>query len=67
MSLLAVKEQGNVIEFHHYDCYDVVRRGRLMGSQEMLSSVFHFPAGIAIDSIDPGANELVIGLACDTW
>jgi transposase len=37
-----------------------------MGSQEMLSSVFHFPAGITIDSIDPGANELVIGLACDT-
>jgi transposase len=36
-----------------------------MGSQEMLSSVFHFPAGITIDSIDPGANELVIGLACD--
>src|SRR5258708_37910343 len=37
-----------------------------MGSQEMLSSVFHFAAGITIDSIDPGANELVIGLACDT-
>jgi hypothetical protein len=37
-----------------------------MGSQELLSSVFHFPAGITIDSIDPGANELVIGLACDT-
>src|SRR5256884_1021826 len=36
-----------------------------MGSKEMLSSVFHFPAGITIDSIDPGANELVIGLACD--
>jgi len=36
-----------------------------MGSQEMLSSVFHFPAGISIDSIDPGANELVIGIACD--
>jgi transposase len=36
-----------------------------MGSQEMLSSVFHFPAGITIDSIDPGANELVIGIACD--
>src|SRR5258708_2174490 len=66
VSLLAVKGPGNVIEFHHYDCYDVVRRGRLMGSQEMLSSVFHFPAGITIDSIDPGANELVIGLACDT-
>ena len=37
-----------------------------MGSQEMLSSVFHFPAGITNDSIDPGANELVFGLACDT-
>src|SRR5258708_8672294 len=36
-----------------------------MGSKEMLSSVFHFPAGITIDSIDPGANELVIGIACD--
>src|SRR5258708_34610925 len=65
VSLLAVKGPGNVIEFHHYDCYDVVRRGRLMGSQERLSSVFHFPAGITIDSIDPGANELVIGIACD--
>src|SRR5215472_14023086 len=37
-----------------------------MGSVEMLASVFHFPAGITIDSIDPGANELVIGIACDT-
>ena len=36
-----------------------------MGSKEMLSSVFHFPAGITIDSIDPSVNELVIGLACD--
>src|SRR5437763_17120544 len=36
-----------------------------MGSREMLSSVFHFPAGITIDSIDPSANELVIGVACD--
>jgi transposase len=36
-----------------------------MISQEMLSSVFHFPAGITIDSIDPSANELVIGIACD--
>jgi len=36
-----------------------------MGSQELLSSVFHFPAGITIDSIDPSANELVIGLACE--
>lgn len=35
-------------------------------SQEMLSSVFHFPAGITIDSIDPSANELVIGIACET-
>ena len=34
-----------------------------MGSREMLSSVFHFPAGITIDSIDPGANELVIRIA----
>jgi transposase len=36
-----------------------------MGSREMLSSVFHFPAGITIDSIDPGANELVIRIVCD--
>ena len=36
-----------------------------MGSIEMLSSVFHFPAGITIDSIDPSANELVIRIACD--
>ena len=36
-----------------------------MGSKEMLSSVFHFPAGITIDSIDPGVNELVIGIACE--
>jgi hypothetical protein len=37
-----------------------------MGSQELLSSVFHFPAGIIIDSLDPSANELVIGIACKT-
>src|SRR6266581_7742819 len=37
----------------------------LMDSGEMLSSVFHFPAGITIDSIDPSANELVIRIACD--
>src|SRR6266699_1286208 len=37
----------------------------LMDSREMLSSVFHFPAGITIDSIDPSANELVILIACD--
>jgi hypothetical protein len=36
-----------------------------MGSKEMFSSVFHFPAGITIDSIDPGANELVISITCD--
>ena len=36
-----------------------------MGSREMLSSVFHFPAGITIDSIDPSTNELVIRIACD--
>ena len=36
-----------------------------MGPQEMLSSVFHFPAGITIDSIAPSANELVIGVACE--
>jgi hypothetical protein len=36
-----------------------------MGSRELLSSVFHFPAGITIDSIDPSANELVIRIACD--
>jgi len=36
-----------------------------MGSREMLSSVFHFPAGITIDSIDPCVNELVIRIACD--
>jgi hypothetical protein len=37
-----------------------------MNSQEQLSSVFHFPAGITISSIDPSANELVIRLACET-
>src|SRR6266699_2716990 len=37
-----------------------------MGSKELLSAVFHFPAGIIIDSIDPSANELVIGIACKT-
>jgi len=36
-----------------------------MGSQELLSSVFHFPAGITIDSIDPSANELMMRVACD--
>src|SRR5712691_4118748 len=36
-----------------------------MGSRELFASVFHFPAGITIDSIDPSANELVIGVACD--
>lgn len=37
----------------------------LKGSQELLSSVFHFPAGITIDSIDPSAHELLIRVACD--
>ncbi len=36
-----------------------------MGSQELFSSVFHFPAGITIDSLDPSANELVMRIACD--
>jgi transposase len=36
-----------------------------MNSRELFSSVFHFPAGIAIDSIEPSANELVIGVACE--
>ena len=36
-----------------------------MGSREMLSSLFHFPAGITIGSIDPSANELVIRIVCD--
>lgn len=36
-----------------------------MGSREMVASVFHFPAGITIDSLDPSANELVIRIACD--
>jgi transposase len=36
-----------------------------MGSKELLSSVFHFPAGITIDSINPSANELVIDIACE--
>jgi len=36
-----------------------------MSSRELLSSVFHFPAGITIDSIDPSANELVMRVACD--
>src|SRR5260221_6758717 len=33
--------------------------------RELLSSVFHFPAGITIDSIDPSTNELVMRIACD--
>jgi transposase len=36
-----------------------------MNSRELFSSVFHFPVGICIDSIDPSANELVIGIACE--
>src|SRR5690348_14241259 len=36
-----------------------------MNSRELFSSVFHFPAGISIDSVDPSANELVIGVACE--
>jgi hypothetical protein len=36
-----------------------------MGWSELLSSVFHFPAGITIDSIEPSANELVMHVACD--
>ena len=36
-----------------------------MGSREILASVFNFPAGITIESIDPSANELVMGVACD--
>src|SRR2546430_390974 len=36
-----------------------------MSSRELLSSVFHFPVGITIDTIDPSANELVMGVACD--
>jgi transposase len=36
-----------------------------MGSRELFSSVFHFPAGITIDSIDPSVNELVMRVACD--
>src|SRR6266700_2382417 len=36
-----------------------------MGSRELFASVFHFPAGITIDSIDPSANELVMRVACD--
>lgn len=38
----------------------------LMGPEEreVLSSVFHLPAGIAIDSIHPSTNELVIRVAC---
>jgi transposase len=36
-----------------------------MISQELFSSVFHFPAGISVDSIAPSANELVSGSACD--
>jgi transposase len=36
-----------------------------MGLRELLSSVFHFPAGITIDSIEPSANELVMHVACD--
>src|SRR5437588_3733051 len=36
-----------------------------MGSRELFASMFHFPAGITIDSIDPSANELVMRVACD--
>src|SRR6266446_8991539 len=36
-----------------------------MGSRELFASVFHFPAGITMDSIDPSANELVMRVACD--
>src|SRR5438876_815065 len=36
-----------------------------MGSRELFASVFHFPAGITIDSIDPSANELMMRVACD--
>src|SRR5438128_5357782 len=36
-----------------------------MGSRELFASVFHFPAGITIDTIDPSANELTVGVACD--
>jgi len=36
-----------------------------MSSRELLSSVFHFPAGITIDTIDPSANELTMSVACD--
>src|SRR6266571_1629008 len=43
----------------------MVRRDMLMGLREMLSSVFHFPAGITIDSIEPSVNELVMRVACD--
>lgn len=31
---------------------------------DMLSSLFHFPAGVRVASIDPSTNELVIGVAC---
>src|SRR5712691_4371870 len=36
-----------------------------MGSRELFASVFHFPAGITINSIAPSANELVMRIACD--
>src|SRR5215469_12695081 len=32
----------------------------------LLSSIFHFPAGITIISVHPSANELVFRLACQT-
>jgi len=31
---------------------------------DILSSLFHFPAGIRVASIHPSTNELVIGVAC---
>ena len=31
---------------------------------EMLSSLFHFPAGITVESVHPSANDLVIRISC---
>src|SRR5947207_2594788 len=31
---------------------------------ELLASLFHFPAGITVNSVHPSANDLVIKVAC---
>lgn len=45
-----------------------IRSILIMAPRELalFSSLFHFPAGIAVTSIHPSANDLVIGVACQT-